>query len=99
MKTITETKTLFNGDWNTLDALIEKLNEIRANTNHPVNVNVSGNGQYGYRIQLSWERDMTEEEKQRYEEYHVTSEEAAKEMRRKQYEKLRAEFEPQVQAA
>ena len=93
MKTVTEKKSIFGWDFGNLDGLIEQLNAIRAKTNVSINVTMSGSLNHGYQLQCTWERPMTEEEIERDENYHQQAEEAAKDCRRKEYEKLKAEFE------
>lgn len=92
MKTKTETVRLCGADWPSLDALIEKLNEIRASTNHDISVSVQGSLNFGYVILCSWERPLTDEELAKAEEYKARCEELERQRRKQQYNKLKVEF-------
>lgn len=91
MKTITESKIIY--EFSSLENLIEKLCKIRSEVNGYVAVCLSGSSSTGYTVICSWERDMTDEELKRDAEYEQKSIDAAREMRRKEYEKLKTEFE------
>jgi hypothetical protein len=94
MNTVTESKTIY--DFSSLEDLIEKLCKIRAEVNDHVSVLITGSTNTGYRITCSWLRQMTEEELERLANYEAKAEEAAKEMRRKDYEKLKEEFDNEL---
>lgn len=96
MNTVTESTTLYETDMCDIETLIEKLGAVRANTNGKINISFQGSYDFGYKLRLSWERPMTEEEQKRSDGYKVKAEEAAKELRRQEYEKLKAEFENDV---
>ena len=94
MKTVTETATLNPSEYGSLEGLIARLNQIRANTNAHINVSMSGSADFGFKLQLTWERNMTDDEFARYQASLARAEEAAKELRRAEYEKLKKEFDP-----
>lgn len=87
MKTVRESEFLYADSWCSIEGLIESLGEIRAKTNQDINVSVR-NGC----IELTWDRDMTEDELQRDREYSRISEESDKEERRRKWEELKKEF-------
>jgi hypothetical protein len=93
MRTKTETKSINSWQFGDLEGLIEQLNAIRASTNAKVSVNMVGSLNFGYSLQLMWERPMTQEEIDGEAQLSNRAEECAKDMRRRQYEKLKAEFE------
>lgn len=93
MKTITETKTIDGWDFGNLESLIDRLSSIRASTNEEIQVTMAGSLNYGYQLRLSWQRPMTQEEEDKEIMYKAKAENAAKEIRRREYEKLKAEFE------
>lgn len=93
MRIVTETRTINSWDFGDLETLIDKLTSIKATTNQEIQVTMAGSLNYGYQLRLSWERPMTKEEQNKEEMYKVKSEDAAREMRRREYEKLKAEFE------
>jgi hypothetical protein len=93
LKTIAQTKIIYESEIDNLEGLIEKLSAVRANTNEPVKIIMSGSQDFGYRLMLTWDRPMTEEELQQAEENRAKAEAIAKELRREEYLKLKEEFE------
>jgi diadenosine tetraphosphate (Ap4A) HIT family hydrolase len=91
MTTVTETAVIHT--YPSLESLIEQLNKVKAQTNNQVHIHITGDKNTGFRINLSWDRPMTDDEITRNREYEHKSLELLKEERRKEYEKLKAEFE------
>jgi hypothetical protein len=88
-KLITETIVGTHFD---IDDLIEKLQTVRRMSNGEVSAELSGSFGYGYRIQCKWTRPKTEEEIAAEEALVAKAQEADKEARRRQWEKLKEEF-------
>jgi hypothetical protein len=92
--TVTETKVVDSTHMCNIEALIRRLNEIRAMTNQPINLMFAGGGSgFGYRIHCSWERPLTEEELAKQDALEAHARECEKEMRRQDYLRLKEEFE------
>jgi hypothetical protein len=88
-KLMTET---IDGTHFDIDNLIEKLQQVRRQSNSEMSAEISGSFGYGYRIQCRWTRPKTEEELAAEVALVAKAQEADKEARRRQWEKLNEEF-------
>lgn len=93
MKTTTRCYRKIGGSYFSLDRLMKQLQEIRSEAGIDTYVELRGDEDFGYTIALFWDRPMTEEEITRDLAQKKLAEEAYKEARRKEYEKLKKEFD------
>lgn len=93
MTQVTETQTISGSFYSSLDTLIEHLQRVRRMTNAPISAEITGSFGYGYHIKCKWQRAKTEEECRKEEELLKNAEEAEKEVRRAQYNRLKEEFD------
>lgn len=92
MTTVSMFDFIYDSEFNTIDELITKLQEMRSKADN-VSIELDGCDNFGYKIRCRWTRPMTEEELKRHEISKKISEDMAKERRRKEYERLKAEFD------
>jgi hypothetical protein len=97
MKTKSVTRTIEDFSLSNLENLIVRLGEVRAETNAEIKVALDGDDDFGYRIKLTYERAMTEEEVRHEASIRTHAENVARERRRNEYEKLRKEFDGELE--
>jgi hypothetical protein len=86
-------RTIQDREIKSIEWLIEELGKIRASTNVDIHIGLDGDDIFGYSLKFHWNRPMTEEEEAEYARDKKRAEDAHKEYRRQEYEKLKAEFE------
>jgi hypothetical protein len=72
--------------------LLERLEEVKAKAKSNFIVEITGSYEWGYSLDCRWERPATDEEIEKNRVNKERADNASKEMRRQQYEKLKAEF-------